>query len=85
MSPTYAYHYRMVKRLKRRKVGDRKYEIILRSTGEVVAVSVMTGERGRDDYPWEVEMTHPGAPRIGSQPTLTQCIDNVAAQLLATC
>ena len=38
---------------KRRKIGDRVYEITRRDTGEVVGHAAMTGEYGRDDYPWD--------------------------------
>ena len=78
----YGAHRKVVRNLKRRKVGDRQYEIIDKKTGEVVASAACTGEPGRDDYPWDVVLTEDGAPSIGAQPTLTQCIDMVATHIL---
>lgn len=40
-------------KLKRKKVGDRNYDLVDTETGEVVANCVQTGEHGRDNYPWD--------------------------------
>lgn len=40
-------------KLKRKKIGDRNYNLIDTKTGAVVANCVQTGEHGRDNYPWE--------------------------------
>jgi hypothetical protein len=39
-------------KLKRKKVGDRSYELVDRETGKVIATASQTGEHGRDNYPW---------------------------------
>jgi hypothetical protein len=43
-------------KLKRKKVGDRKYQLVDNVTGEVIATAAQTGEHGRDNYPWEWSM-----------------------------
>lgn len=43
-------------KLKRKKIGDRNYNLVDSKTGEVIANAVQTGEHGRDDYPWEWNM-----------------------------
>lgn len=40
-------------KLKRKKIGDRNYNLIDVETGEAVANCVQTGEHGRDNYPWD--------------------------------
>lgn len=40
-------------KLKRKKIGDRSYQLVDASTGEVIALAAQTGEQGRDNYPWE--------------------------------
>jgi hypothetical protein len=40
-------------KLKRKKIGDRNYNLVEVGTGEVIANAVQTGEHGRDNYPWE--------------------------------
>ena len=40
-------------KLKRKKVGDRSYELVDTKTGRVIATAAQTGEHGRDNYPWE--------------------------------
>lgn len=39
-------------KLKRRKVGDRSYELVDASTRELIATAVNTSTGG-DDYPWD--------------------------------
>lgn len=39
-------------KLKRKKVGDQKYDLIDTSVGDVVAHAVKTGSH-LDDYPWD--------------------------------
>lgn len=43
-------------KLKRKKIGDRNYNLIDTATGEVIANAVQTGEHGRDNYPWDWSM-----------------------------
>lgn len=43
-------------KLKRKKIGDRSYNLIDTETGIVVAHAAQTGEHGRDNYPWEWSM-----------------------------
>lgn len=40
-------------KLKRKKIGDRNYNLVDVATGEVVANAAQTGEHGRDNYPWD--------------------------------
>jgi hypothetical protein len=40
-------------KLKRKKVGDRSYQLVDTKTGKVIATAAQTGEHGRDNYPWE--------------------------------
>lgn len=40
-------------KLKRKKIGDRNYNLVDVATGEVVGNAVQTGEHGRDNYPWD--------------------------------
>jgi hypothetical protein len=40
-------------KLKRKKVGDRSYELVDRETGKAIATASQTGEHGRDNYPWD--------------------------------
>lgn len=40
-------------KLKRKKVGDRSYQLVDTKTGKVIATAAQTGEHGRDSYPWE--------------------------------
>jgi hypothetical protein len=40
-------------KLKRKKVGDRSYNLVDTKTGKVIAHASQTGEHGRDNYPWE--------------------------------
>jgi hypothetical protein len=39
-------------KLVRKKIGDRNYNIVT-TDGKLVGNVVMTGEYGRDDYPWD--------------------------------
>lgn len=39
-------------KLKRKKVGDRSYDLINVSSGQAIANASQTGEHGRDNYPW---------------------------------
>ena len=43
-------------KLKRKKIGDRSYQLVDAKTGEVIALAAQTGEHGRDNYPWEWHM-----------------------------
>jgi len=40
-------------KLKRKKTGDRKYDLVDTKTGIVLGEAAQTGEHGRDNYPWE--------------------------------
>ncbi len=40
-------------KLKRKKVGDRSYQLVDNKTGKVIGTAAQTGEHGRDNYPWE--------------------------------
>lgn len=44
-------------KLKRKKIGDRNYNLVDAKTGELVANAVQTGEHGRDNYPWSWDMS----------------------------
>lgn len=44
-------------KLKRKKIGDRNYNLVDTATGQVIANVVMTGEYSRDDYPWDWHLT----------------------------
>lgn len=69
-------------KIKRQKVGDRKYNLIDTEVGDVVATAVQTGERGRDNYPWEwaladdtVEFGDSGLSTGGSRESLKDIVD----------
>lgn len=79
MENPYARHAELVRSLKRRKIGDRKYAIIDRTTGQQVGEAAMTGEYSRDDYPWEGDSIH-GV--TGSQDSLRAVIEKIATQML---
>lgn len=86
MSPTpqeradaYRRWFQMRKDLRRTKIGDRQYRITRRSTGEEVGIVTMTGERSRDDYPWDV-LTD--LKQIGAQATLDDSLGQIAAALV---
>lgn len=71
-------------KLKRKKTGDRKYDLIDTEVGDVVATAVQTGERGRDDYPWEWSLTDinyefgdSGLSTGGSRESLKDIVDFV--------
>lgn len=75
-------------KLKRKKVGDRVYDLYDRETGKHIANAAMTGEWGRDNYPWEysladgVEFNDPegivAKPRsTGSLATLAEIVDYI--------
>lgn len=73
-------------KLKRVKTGDRKYNLIDVAVGDVVATAVQTGERGRDNYPWEwsladqtVEFGDSGLKTGGSKESLKDIVDYVEA------
>lgn len=40
-------------KLKRKKTGDRVYDLVDAKTGTKIATAAQTGEHGRDNYPWE--------------------------------
>lgn len=40
-------------KLKRKKIGDRSYQLVDTKTGKVIGTAAQTGEHGRDNYPWE--------------------------------
>ncbi len=44
-------------KLKRKKIGDRNYQLVDTKTGKVLATAAQTGEHGRDNYPWEWSLT----------------------------
>lgn len=44
-------------KLKRKKIGDRNYDLIDTASGSVIANAVQTGEHGRDNYPWSWDMS----------------------------
>lgn len=43
-------------KLKRKKIGDRSYNLVDVETGVAIAHAAQTGEHGRDLYPWEWSM-----------------------------
>ena len=77
MSITYVQHRRMVRNLKRRKVGDRQYEIVRRDTDAVVALAGQGGEGS-----WDVMPTDGGW--LPPQESLTACIEAVAGHVIKT-
>jgi hypothetical protein len=40
-------------KLKRKKVGDRSYQLVDTKSGKIIGTAAQTGEHGRDNYPWE--------------------------------
>jgi len=40
-------------KLKRKKIGDRSYQLVDTATGKEIGTAAQTGEHGRDNYPWE--------------------------------
>jgi hypothetical protein len=70
-------------KLKRKKIGDRNYNLVDAETGEVIANAVQTGERGRDNYPWGWSMAvglifgKLDARSGSSASTLAECVDYV--------
>lgn len=78
-------------KLKRRKIGDRTYELVDNKTGEVIAHASQTGEHGRDNYPWDwfladgvefAEKVRPNGFRIktgGSAESLKNIVSNIQA------
>ncbi|MGE5612703.1 MAG: hypothetical protein ACM3UO_00310 [Bacillota bacterium] len=68
--------------LMRRRVGDRKYEVSRRSTGEILAFVVQTGERSRDTYPWEIQLLNDWCEKWPSPvSTLVEGLDWIAGRL----
>jgi len=45
-------------KIRRMKAGDRSYYLVDTGTGEIIATAAQTGERGRDDYPWEWSLSN---------------------------
>jgi|SRR5213595_67452 len=45
-------------KLKRKKIGDRSYQLVDRETGKEIATAAQTGEHGRDTYPWEWSLSN---------------------------
>jgi len=43
-------------KLKRKKIGDRSYNLVDVESGVAIAHTAQTGEHGRDHYPWEWSM-----------------------------
>ena len=73
-------------KIKRVKTGDRKYNLVDVVVGDVVATAVQTGERGRDNYPWEwaladdsVEFGDSGLKTGGVMESLKNIVDYVEA------
>lgn len=72
--------------LKRKKVGDRSYYLIDVSSGITVANAVQTGERGRDNYPWEWHLFSErifgrlNASTGRSEDSLRNCIDYIQSE-----
>ena len=76
-------------KLKRKKIGDRSYQLVDTKTGEVIAHAAQTGEHGRDNYPWDwyledgvewAEKKYPSGATIrtgGSAESLKNIVDNV--------
>jgi phage terminase large subunit-like protein len=78
-------------KLTRKRVGDRKYEIVTKD-GALVATVAMTGEYSRDSYPWEWHVTdeltrqlkEAGAPDRksgGSSDSLGDVVDMLATSV----
>lgn len=70
-------------KIKRRKIGDRNYNLVDAGTGEIIANAVQTGEHGRDNYPWDWSIHGDrifgklNARTGSSASTLTECVDYV--------
>ena len=70
-------------KIKRKKIGDRNYNLVDAKTGEVIANAVQTGEHGRDNYPWGWDLAEGlifgnlGARTQSSASTLAECVDYV--------
>lgn len=73
-------------KIKRVKTGDRQYNLVDVEVGDVVATAVQTGERGRDNYPWEWSLADPtvefgdsGMKTGGSKESLKDIVSYVEA------
>jgi hypothetical protein len=70
-------------KLKRKKIGDRNYNLVDAGTGEAIANAVQTGEHGRDNYPWGWDMLDGRIfgrldARTGSSAeSLKECVDYI--------
>jgi hypothetical protein len=69
-------------KLKRKKIGDRSYDLIDVATGKAVARASQTGEHGRDNYPWDWELADdisgfgdPGIRTTGHTESLKNAVD----------
>jgi hypothetical protein len=45
-------------KIRRKKIGDRSYNLVDAGTGEIIATAAQTGEHGRDNYPWEFSLAN---------------------------
>lgn len=70
-------------KLKRKKVGDRSYQLVDARTGTVIAIASQTGEHGRDNYPWSWHLTDDrmlgrlDASAGKSEDSLRNCVDYI--------
>lgn len=73
-------------KLKRKKVGDRSYDLINTATGEVIANASQTGEHGRDNYPWSWHLTGDRtfgrlqAATVRSEESLKACVGYIESE-----
>lgn len=73
-------------KLKRKKIGDRSYQLVDTATGEGIALASQTGEHGRDNYPWEWHLVGDGifgrlnASSGKSEESLRNCVDYIESE-----
>ena len=73
-------------KLKRKKIGDRSYQLVDAATGEVIALAAQTGEHGRDNYPWEWHMfEHRIFGRLSAstgraEESLKRCVESIETE-----
>jgi hypothetical protein len=73
-------------KLKRKKIGDRNYQLVDAKTGTVVALAAKTGEHGRDNYPWEWHLFENAifgrlnASTGRSEDSLRDCVDYIESE-----
>lgn len=77
-------------KIKRKKTGtplNPSYDLVDAKTGRLIADAVMTGERGRDDYPWNwslaegLEFADPGVRTLGTTDSLSAAVDIIETRI----